>query len=69
MPNSTFITHINPVDFGKNGTDEVEYYISTNIGESEKELAKIASGGEMSRIMLAIKTVLSKYRQHTSTYI
>ena len=59
MPNSTFITHINPVDFGKNGTDEVEYYISTNIGESEKELAKIASGGEMSRIMLAIKTVLA----------
>ena len=59
MPNSTFITHIKPVDFGKNGTDEVEYYISTNIGESEKELAKIASGGEMSRIMLAIKTVLA----------
>ena len=59
MPNSTFITHINPVDFGKNGIDEVEYYISTNIGESEKELAKIASGGEMSRIMLAIKTVLA----------
>ena len=59
MPNSTFITHINTVDFNKNGTDEVEYYISTNIGESEKELAKIASGGEMSRIMLAIKTVLA----------
>ncbi len=59
MPNSTFITHINPVDFCKNGIDEVEYYISTNIGESEKELAKIASGGEMSRIMLAIKTVLA----------
>lgn len=59
MPNSKFITHINQVEFNKNGTDEVEYYISTNIGESEKELAKIASGGEMSRIMLAIKTVLA----------
>ena len=59
MPNSTFITQIKPVEFNKNGTDEVEYYISTNIGESEKELAKIASGGEMSRIMLAIKTVLA----------
>lgn len=59
MPNSRFITHINKVEFNKNGTDEVEYYISTNIGENEKELAKIASGGEMSRIMLAIKTVLA----------
>ncbi len=59
MPNSTFITHINTVEFNKNGTDDVEYYISTNIGENEKELAKIASGGEMSRIMLAIKTVLA----------
>ena len=59
MPNSRFITHIDEVDFNKNGTDEVEYYISTNIGENEKELAKIASGGEMSRIMLAIKTVLA----------
>lgn len=59
MPNSRFITHINTVEFNKNGTDEVEYYISTNIGETEKELAKIASGGEMSRIMLAIKTVLA----------
>ena len=59
MPNSRFITHIDIVDFNKNGSDEVEYYISTNIGENEKELAKIASGGEMSRIMLAIKTVLA----------
>ena len=59
MPNSRFITHIDTVEFNKNGTDEVEYYISTNIGENEKELAKIASGGEMSRIMLAIKTVLA----------
>ena len=59
MPNSKFVTHINQVEFNKNGTDEVEYYISTNIGENEKELAKIASGGEMSRIMLAIKTVLA----------
>ena len=59
MPNSRFITHIHTVEFNKNGTDEVEYYISTNIGENEKELAKIASGGEMSRIMLAIKTVLA----------
>lgn len=46
-------------EFYKTGKDEVEFYISTNIGEDEKELAKIASGGEISRIMLAIKKVLA----------
>lgn len=45
--------------FGINGLDKVEFMISTNIGEDEKPLAKIASGGEMSRIMLAIKNVLA----------
>ena len=46
--------------FNKNGLDEIEFLISTNIGEEEKPLIKIASGGEMSRIMLAIKSVLSE---------
>ena len=46
-------------EFYKTGKDEVEFFISTNIGEDEKELAKIASGGEISRIMLAIKKVLA----------
>lgn len=46
-------------DFFENGKDEVEFYIRTNLGEDEKPLAKIASGGEMSRIMLAIKKVLA----------
>ena len=59
MPNSCFLIHINKTDFNKDGEDEVEYFISTNLGENEKELSKIASGGEMSRIMLAIKTVLA----------
>ena len=45
--------------FFENGKDEVEFYIRTNLGEDEKPLAKIASGGEMSRIMLAIKNVLA----------
>ena len=45
--------------FTSNGLDELEFIISTNIGEEAKSLAKIASGGEMSRIMLAIKTVLA----------
>ncbi|MDR3609645.1 MAG: DNA repair protein RecN [Ignavibacteriaceae bacterium] len=42
------------------GIDEVEFYISTNIGEDLKPLAKVASGGEVSRIMLALKTILAK---------
>lgn len=46
-------------EFFESGKDKVEFYIRTNIGEDEKELIKIASGGEMSRIMLAIKTVLA----------
>ena len=46
-------------NFSINGKSHVEFLISTNIGEEEKKLNKIASGGEMSRIMLAIKTVLS----------
>ena len=48
-------------EFFATGKDIVKFYIATNIGEEEKELAKIASGGEMSRIMLAIKKVLAEY--------
>ena len=46
-------------DFFKTGKDVVKFYITTNLGEDEKELSKIASGGEMSRTMLAIKKVLA----------
>ena len=46
-------------EFSKNGKDIVTFYINTNLGEEEKELSKIASGGEMSRTMLAIKKVLA----------
>ena len=48
-----------PVDFSSNGFDEPEFMISTNPGEPVKPLGKVASGGEMSRIMLAIKTVMA----------
>ncbi len=46
-------------NFNKDGLDKVEFLIQTNIGEEAKPLIKIASGGEISRIMLAIKNVLS----------
>ena len=46
-------------EFNKNGLNKVEFLIKTNTGEDYKSLIKIASGGEMSRIMLAIKNVLA----------
>ena len=46
-------------DYTANGTDDAEFVISTNPGEPLKPLGKVASGGELSRIMLAIKTVLA----------
>ncbi len=55
-------------EFFKEGKDIVKFYIITNVGESEKELSKIASGGEMSRIMLAIKKVLAEF-DNTSVLI
>ncbi len=46
-------------EFNKNGLNDIEFLIRTNLGEDKKSLAKIASGGETSRIMLAIKTSLA----------
>lgn len=52
-------TKITPCDYREDGADDVEFLICTNVGEDFKPLAKIASGGELSRVMLAIKSVLS----------
>jgi len=49
--------------FTKKGTDNVRFLLSANAGEDLKPLAKVASGGELSRIMLAMKTVLSAGEQ------
>ena len=59
MPNVIFIVDRKSVPLNENGADEIEFLISPNAGENPKPLAKIASGGELSRIMLAIKNVLS----------
>ena len=61
MKNAVLRVAVNKINnFNSNGLDNVEFMICTNKGEEEKELCKIASGGEMSRIMLAIKTVLAQ---------
>lgn len=57
---------IDTENFMKNGIDRVEFYLSTNPGEPLKPLSKIASGGELSRIMLALKSIFSKHQGVTS---
>ena len=60
MKNAKFNARVELTEeFNQFGRDDVEFYISPNVGEDENELSKIASGGEMSRIMLAIKNVLA----------
>lgn len=59
MPNVRFSVNFEHADFSESGCDSIEFYIATNAGEPLKPLAKIASGGELSRIMLSIKNVLA----------
>ncbi len=59
MPNVTFKVSRTETELTQNGADSIEFLISANAGEEPKPLAKIASGGELSRIMLAIKNVLA----------
>ncbi|WP_025726757.1 DNA repair protein RecN [Heyndrickxia ginsengihumi] len=61
-----YIDEASPIPFRKDGLDNVEFYISTNPGEPLKPLTKVASGGELSRIMLALKTIFSKHQGVTS---
>ncbi len=59
MPKVTFIVDRKQTPLTSRGADAIEFLISANIGQEPKAIAKIASGGELSRIMLAIKNVLS----------
>ena len=60
LPKSRFKINITQKDFGADGVDDVEFLISTNVSEDLKPLAKVASGGEISRVMLAIKTIFAE---------
>lgn len=68
MPHAVFVTSFRPKDFGGNGADEAEFFLSVNPGEEPRPLAKIASGGELSRIMLGIRSVLLN-ADHVDTLI
>ncbi len=59
MPQVTLEVSIQPAPFTSGGADQVEFLISANPGEPPKPMAKIASGGELSRVMLALKSVLT----------
>ena len=60
MKKTIFEIHIDPSPLSAKGADRVEFLISPNVGEEVKPLPKIASGGELSRIMLAMKRILAK---------
>ena len=60
MPTCKFVISVNPCELNEKGADTVEFLISANPGEEPKPLGKVASGGELSRIMLAMKNVLNR---------
>ncbi len=67
MPSASFEIAINPSnDFKSNGRDDLSFLFSANKGMGYGELKKVASGGELSRIMLTIKAILAKY-EHLPT--
>ena len=61
LPNTVFEIVLNPVDLNSNGIDDVEFYVAMNKGEMPKPLKNAASGGEISRLMLALKAVFNAY--------
>lgn len=67
MEKATFFVQFSTLEeFDKNGKDALAFYMSTNVGEPAKALSKIASGGELSRMMLALKSIFSKHQGITS---
>lgn len=60
LPRVRFEIGVEPSELNNNGKDRVEFLISTNVSEDLKPLAKVASGGEISRVMLAIKTIFAQ---------
>lgn len=68
MANAQFMVQFTAVTPKANGADDVEFFFSANLGETLRPLAQIISGGEMSRLMLAIKTVANTERGKTLVF-
>lgn len=60
LPKARFEISVTPKELSPDGADNVEFLISTNVSEDLKPLAKVASGGEISRVMLAIKSIFAQ---------
>ena len=60
LPNARFCTQITDCEPNENGMDKVEFLISMNLGEAPRPLAKTASGGELSRLMLGLKVIFTR---------
>ena len=68
MPRVQFVCNFEALELGANGADAVAFYMSANAGEALKPMSKVASGGELARIMLAMKNVLAE-RDQVNTLI
>ena len=68
MPRVQFSCQFTELELTPNGADAVAFYMSANAGEALKPMSKVASGGELARIMLAMKNVLAE-RDHVNTLI
>lgn len=68
IPRAEFYVEFEEADLSKRGMDRINYLISTNVGEEAKPMDQVASGGEMSRILLAFKSIMAMYDE-TETLI
>jgi len=64
MPSATFEVRLSPCELSASGSDAVEFLFSSNAGEPPRVLGKVASGGELSRVMLALKQALAQHASH-----
>lgn len=61
MPDGHFSARLAPLpEIGPNGAEDIEFRVSLNVGHEERALSRVASGGELSRVMLALKTILAR---------
>ncbi len=69
MPDGHFGVHLAPkTEIGPDGAEEVEFRVALNVGHDARALARVASGGELSRVMLALKTILARL-DHVPTLV
>ena len=68
IPHAKFSVHVDEKTLDVDGADQVEFYFSANEGEDEKLLREVASGGEMSRIMLALLTIGENTKNKTLVF-